>query len=44
MSKEELMKLAEKYQAKADADFQNYQETGISCRRLSSVTSLRMAA
>lgn len=30
MSKEELMKLAEKYQAKADADFQNYQETGMS--------------
>lgn len=29
MTKEELEKLAEKHQAKADADFQNYQETGI---------------
>ena len=29
MKKEELEKLAEKYQAKADADYQNYQETGM---------------
>lgn len=30
MSKEKLMKLSEKYQAKADAAFENYQETGMS--------------
>lgn len=29
MTKAELEKLAEKYQAKADADYRNYQETGI---------------
>jgi hypothetical protein len=29
MKKEELEKLAEKYQAKADTDYQNYQETGM---------------
>lgn len=29
MTKAELEKLAEKHQAKADADYQNYQETGI---------------
>ena len=29
MKKEELLALADKYQAKADADFQNYQETGM---------------
>lgn len=28
MGKAELIKLAEKYQAKADTDYQNYQETG----------------
>lgn len=50
MSKEELMKLAEKYQAKADADFQNYQETGISRygssyrRNEDMAEALRMAA
>lgn len=30
MTREELMKLADKYQSKADADFWKYQETGIS--------------
>lgn len=50
MSKEELMKLADKYQAKADADFQNYHETGASrygssCRRNEDMAeALRMAA
>lgn len=29
MTKEDLLVLAEKHQAKADADFQNYQETGM---------------
>lgn len=29
MKKEELLALADKYQAKADTDFQNYQETGL---------------
>lgn len=29
LQKKELEKLAEKYQAKADADYRNYQETGI---------------
>lgn len=50
MSKEELMKLAEKYQAKADADFQNYQESGMSRygssyrRNEDMAEALRMAA
>ena len=29
MDKKKLMELAERYQRKADAAFQNYQETGI---------------
>ena len=50
MSKEELMKLADKYQAKADTDFQNYQETGASRygssfrRNEDMAEALRMAA
>lgn len=50
MTREELIKLADKYQSKADANFQRYQETGISrygssCRRDENIAeALRAAA
>lgn len=50
MSREELIKLADKYQEKADTAFQNYQETGAgrygsSCRRNEDMAeALKMAA
>lgn len=50
MDKAELLKLADKYQTKAAADIEKYQETGLqkyytsSCRNEDMETALRMAA